>query len=237
MATIPVYERRVLPSGVGVTPRAQGAQVASTGQAIAGVGRALGQFAEQEMEDRGALEASNALSKGDVQWRDQFTERANAWKPGDPDLRESVTKDFDTWTQETASKLPTRKAQMYFQQNAIQMKSRLDREAFMHQERTITNSVLQSTQEGIDADVQSVFADPNRREEIINRRVPTILALGRLDPAKRQEIANKFVEQANMAAEQSELAADPSGYYARRFGSMPVDGAGVSGRGVCPLGS
>lgn len=231
MATIPVYERRVLPSGVDVTPRAQGAQVASTGQAIAGVGRALGQFAEQEMEDRGALEASNALSKGDVQWRDQFTERANAWKPGDPDLRESVTKDFDTWTQETASKLPTRKAQMYFQQNAIQMKSRLDREAFMHQERTITNSVLQSTQEGIDADVQSVFADPSRREEIINRRVAVIESIGRIDPAKRREISLKFTEQANMAAEQSKLAADPSGYYARRFGSMFVDGAGVSGSG------
>jgi len=229
MATIPVYERRVLPSGVGVTPRAQGAQVASTGQAVANMGRALGQFAEQEMEDRGALEASNALSKGDLQWRDQFTARANEWKPGDPDLREQIGKEFDTWTQETAGKLPTRKAQMYFQQNAISMKNRLDRDAFMHQERTITNSVLQSTDEGMQADIQLVFADPNRREEIVKRRVATIEAVGRIPPDKRREISLKFIEQANMAAEQSELAADPSGYYSRRFGRMAVDGAGASG--------
>lgn len=229
MATIPVYERRVLPSGVGVTPRAQGAQVASTGQAVANMGRALGQFAEQEMEDRGALEASNALSKGDLQWRDQFTARANEWKPGDPDLREQIGKEFDTWTQETAGKLPTRKAQMYFQQNAISMKNRLDRDAFMHQERTITNSVLQSTDEGMQADIQLVFADPNRREEIVKRRVATIEAVGRIPQDKRREISLKFIEQANMAAEQSELAADPSGYYARRFGRMAVDGAGASG--------
>lgn len=238
MARIPVYEQRTALSGMGPTPRASGQQVASIGGALQNVGQTMGGIAQdqyrrdlQTQEDRGALEAANALSKGEAYWHEQLSTRSREWKPGDPDLRETIGKDYDKWLGETTSALPTDRARNYFQQQATSMRSRMDRGLFDLQERRTTDVLVESTKAGMDADFETIYRDPNRRAEVVTRRLAAIEAQGRIPIDKRMELGRAYTEQANMAAERSELERDPSGFYARRFGPMassPVPGSGGS---------
>ena len=254
MARIPVYEQRTAPGGLGVSARATPAQVdQSMGRALQNAGQTLGGIAkdyqrqqeqamedyqrqqeqiakdyqrqqEQTMEDRAALEAANALSKGEAYWHEQTTTRSQGWKPGDPDLRESVGKDYEKWVSETAAALPTERARLYFQTQAGSMRSRMDRRLFDYQERRTTDMLVQSTQEGIDADVQTIYRDPARRAEVVARRLAVIEAQTRIPPDKRMEIGRKYRDQANLAAESAEIERDPAGYYGRRFAQTPSTG-------------
>ena len=236
MARIPIYEQRTAPSGLGPTARATPAQVdQSMGRALQNAGQMIGNVAqdmqrrqdlerekvnreqEQLAEDRAALEAANALSKGEAYWHEQVSTRSTAWNPGDGDLRESIGGDFDTWVSETAAKLPTERSRRYFQTQALSMRSRMDRGLFDFQERRTTDALVQSTQDGMDADMQAIYRDPTRRAEIVARRLAVIEAQSRIPPDKRVEIGRKYVEQANTAAESAELERDPAGYFARRF--------------------
>jgi hypothetical protein len=245
MARIPVYEQRTAAPGPGVTPRASAQPVASIGSALQNLGGAIGgvaqdMFSEQEKlrrvqeqadEDRAALEASNALSKGEAYWHEQQSQRSMNWKPGDPDLRESMGKDYEAWISSTAAALPTDRSRRYFQTQAFSMRSRMDRELFNIQERRTTDMLVQSTQDGMDADFETIYRDPSRRPEVIARRLAAVEAQGRIPIDKRIQIGRSFVNQANLAAERSELEQDPAGYFARRFGSMPsspVPGEGGS---------
>ena len=127
MARIPVYEQRTRLSG-----QVQGGQV--TGQsAIAGAAAQLSQdirqvgaqlaanedardrIEEQKTEDRAAVTVANVLSQGDVHWQQQYDERTKAWKPGDPDLREGISKDFEAWKAKTIKDLPTERSRQFFE--------------------------------------------------------------------------------------------------------------------------
>lgn len=245
MPRIPIYEQRTAPGGLGVSARAAPAQVdQSMGRAIQQAGQTLGGIAqdyqrqqEQTMEDRAALEAANALSKGEAYWHEQTTTRSQSWKPGDPDLRETVGKDYDRWVSETTAVLPTERARLFFQNQAGSIRSRMDRGLFDFQERRTTDVLLQSTQEGMNADLQIIYRDPSRRAEVVARRLAVIEAQTRIPPDRLMEIGRRYRDQANLAAESSELERDPAGFFSRRFGrpqqpEQPAEpratGAGVS---------
>jgi hypothetical protein len=242
MARIPVYEQRLAPGGLGVTPRANaqqtvanpGAGLQAIGGALQNAGQMIGNIAQNQqrtIEDRAALEAANSLSKGEAYWHEQMTLRMREWKPGDPDLRETIGKDYEAWISSTSSALPTERSRQYFQQQAVGMRSRMDRSLFDQQERRTTDVLVQSTQEGMDADFETIYRDPSRRADVVSRRLAVIEAQTRIPLDKRMDIAQKYLQQANIAAERSELSADPQGYYARRFGVMPsspVPGEGGS---------
>ena len=214
MARIPVYEQRTAPGGLGVSARATPAQVdQSMGRAIQNAGQTLGGIAkdyqrqqEQTMEDRAALEAANALSKGEAYWHEQTTTRSQGWKPGDPDLRESVGKDYEKWVSETTAALPTERARLYFQTQAGSMRSRMDRGLFDYQERRTVDMLLQSTQEGIDADVQTVFGNPDLAPTVLARRLAVIDAQTRIPADKKLEIGRKLKEQISLSAVMGERA-------------------------------
>lgn len=250
MARIPIYEQRTAPNSLGPSARASGQPVASIGGALQGLGQTLGGVAqdmfrrqeierekttrelEQLAEDRAALEAANALSKGEAYWHEQMATRLQNWKPGDPDLRQSIGEEYENWISETTARLPTDRARRYFQQQAFLMRSRMDRGLFDNQERITVDALAQSTTEGMDADYETIYRNPALRAEVIARRVEVIQAQSRIPIARRMEIARKYIDQANLAAERSELSADPTGYYQRRFGVMPsspVPGGGSAG--------
>lgn len=251
MARIPIYEQRTVPSSLGPSVRAQPAQVSQAmGGAIQNAGQMIGNVAgdiyrrqeierqkiereqEQLTEDRAALEAANMLSNGEAYWHEQVTTRSQGWKPGDPDLRETLGKDHDKWLEETSAKLPTERSRMYFQRNAMSMRSRMDRGLFDFQEKRTVDVLAQTTQDGMEADFETIYRDPSRRAEVTSRRLAVIEAQTRIPEDRRLEIGRRYVREANLAAERSELERDPQGYYARRFGAMPsspVPGGGSVG--------
>jgi hypothetical protein len=236
---------------LGIGARATPAQVdQSMGRAIQNAGQAVGQYADQQQrlalklqqeqlqtqEDRGALEAANALSKGEAYWHEQTTTRSQSWKPGDPDLREAAGKDYDKWLNDTAAALPTERSRMYFQTQAGSMRSRMDRGLFDFQERRTTDTIIQSSEEGMSADLETIYRDPARRAEVTARRLAAIEVQTRIPPDKRLEIGRKYIDQANLAAESSEMERDPAGYIARRFGKAAgaPSGAAPSAAGAAP---
>jgi len=241
MPRIPVYEQRTAPNSLGVTPRAQAVPVGNVGQGLATLGANLGALATDMMdqarrqtEDRAAAESANLLSKGDAYWHEQFATRSKAWKPGDPDLREGLNSDFDKWTEETASKLPTERSRQFFQRNAVAMRTRMDKQAFDLQERRVTEGIVASTEEGMAADYETIYRDPSRRAEIIARRSAAILAMDSIPVDKRGQIVRAFQSKANMSAESAELERDPTGYYQRRFekgGTPAASGGQATGGG------
>lgn len=240
MPRIPVYEQRTAPNSLGVTPRAQAVPVANEGQGLAALGANLGALATDMMdqarrqtENRAAAESANLLSKGDAYWHEQFATRSKAWKPGDPDLREGLNTDFDKWTEETASKLPTERSRQFFQRNALAMRTRMDKQAFDLQERRVTEGIVASTEEGMAADYETIYRDPARRAEIIARRSAAILAMDSIPIDKRGQIVRAFQTKANMSAESAELERDPTGYYQRRF-SKTAAPATPSASGATP---
>lgn len=239
MARIPVYEQRLAPGGLGISARATPAQVdQGAGRGLQAAGQALDQFAQKQLreqqaaqreqqatlEDRAALEAANALSKGEAYWHEQTTLRSQGWKPGDPDLREAVGKDYEKWIAETEAALPTERARGYFRTQAGSMRSRIDRGLFDFQERRTTEGILQSTQDGMSADLQTIYRSPELRAEIVARRLAAIEVQSRIPPDKRIELGRKFLEEANLAAESSEIERDPQGYYTRRFSKTSTTG-------------
>lgn len=228
MPRIPVYEQRTAPNSLGVTPRAQPVQVENISRGLADLGTGLGALAgemldqnRRQVEDRAAAESANLLSKGEAYWHEQFNERSKGWKPGDPDLREGLNKDFEKWTEETASALPTDKARQFFQRNALSIRTRMDKQAYDLQERRNFEAVAASTDEGMNADYDTIYRNPGVRAEVIARRSAAILAMESIPIDKRQQIVRAFQIKANQAAESAELERDPTGYRARRFANAP----------------
>jgi hypothetical protein len=192
---------------------------------------------EQLTEDRAALEAANMLSNGEAYWHEQVTTRSQGWKPGDPDLRESLGNDYDTWLEETSAKLPTERARMYFQRNAMSMRSRMDRGLFDFQEKRTVDVLAQTTQDGMEADFETIYRDPSRRAEVISRRLAVIEAQSRIPMPQRMEIGRKYMERANLSAESAEMERDPAGYYARRFQRAEAPANGQEAVAMAPAGA
>src|SRR6476661_8738691 len=146
MARIPVYEQRTQQSGQirGGNPTGQSAITDAANNLSRSIERTGGIMEEnrrlqdhidtQKVEDRAAVDVANVLSKGDVYWQQQLDERTKAWKVGDPDLREGLSKDYDAWVAESKKALPTEKSRNFFERSAASMNSRLQTNAYDFQD-------------------------------------------------------------------------------------------------------
>lgn len=226
---IPTYERRVLGTGVQQSPQARSTVPASdpATNALANLGEQLNRTATQLLEDerrltedRAAVAVANVLSQGDVYWQEDFTRRAQQWKPGAPDMREAIQADFDKWVSESESKLPTEASRNYFRQQAARMRSRLLTNAFSYQEKTITETLNAETAVAIQAEENLVYNDPSRFDEVFTRRSETILARSDLSDADKIKEIEKYRSRLALAAERSLAEHDPLGWRRSRYGEF-----------------
>ena len=224
MATIPNYQRQAIATGIQQAPSAR--SVAPEGNpafaALQNLGQqgvqAAGLMAREEREkaeNRASIDVANTLAQGDVHWQEDFTRRTQAWKPGDPDLRDGIGKDFDRWVSESAAKLPTEASRNYFQQHTAKMKARLQSGAFSHQEKATTDKLNADNEVGMQADASTVFNDPSRQQEVYARRMEALLARTDLSDAEKIKTAHAFKGQLAVAAHSGELERDPEGWLVR----------------------
>ena len=251
---IPTYQRQNLAGGIQSAPSASsnvsaGDPVASAlgnmGQAIGGAANALADEqirvaaeSRRSVENAAAVDVSNVLSQGDVYWQENSTKRMQAWKVGDPDMREGIGADFDKWASESAAKLPTEASRKYFQQHAAGMKARLQTNAFSFQEKSLTSKLNAESDAGQQADENVVYSDPRRFDEVYKRRVEPLLARTDLSEAEKIKAADIYKRKLSLAVERGEMQRDPAGWYAKRFGStVPQAGAqGAQGAGSAAAG-
>lgn len=256
MATIPTYQRRVAPGAEMQTARAQsyvsrndpiaesmqrlGAQGMSLASTIMTQERReleqqnreaerLRKEEERKAEDRAAVDVANVLSQADVTWQERVSDATKSWKVGDPDLRESLGKEFDTWANESAGKLPTEKSRQYFQQHVASMKSRIQTGVFKYQEGATDAKIKAESEVAKKADVDTVFRDPSRFDDVLSRKIETIRPRSDLSEAGKITEASNFSNELAMAAELGLMDGDLKGWYRDRFGEFKKPGAAPAG--------
>lgn len=236
MPSIPTYQRQFLPQGdlQGARANTNNAPDDAIGGALRGIGQqGMGlatevmrgalqdkREADKQAEDLAAVQVANVLSEGDVYWQEHVTKTTQGWKVGDPDLRETLGKDFDTWTSTNTEKLPTDASKQYFQKHAAGMKSRLQTGVYSFQQKATTAKLDADTSVGMQADENTVFNDPARFDEVYRRRMETVIPRSDLSEAQKIEAASKFKAQLSLAVERGEIERDPAGWYQKRFGSF-----------------
>lgn len=231
---IPTYQRQNLAGGIQSAPNASSnvsandpvaSALSNVGQAIGSEVKVLGhdiflaeQEAKKQVENAAAVDVSNVLSQGDVYWQEDSTRRMQAWKVGDPDMREAIGKDFDKWTSESAAKLPTDASRKYFQQHAATMKARLQTNAFSFQQKSLTTKLNAESDAGQQADENVVYSDPARFDEVYKRRVEPLLARTDISEGEKIKAADIYKRKLSLAVERGEMQRDPVGWYRKRFG-------------------
>lgn len=236
MPSIPTYQRQFLPQGdlQGARANTNNAPDDAIGGALRGIGQqGMGlatevmrgalqdkREADKQAEDLAAVQVANVLSEGDVYWQEHVTKTTQGWKVGDPDLRETLGKDFDTWTSTNTEKLPTDASKQYFQKHAAGMKSRLQTGVYSFQQKATTAKLDADTSVGMQADENTVFNDPARFDEVYRRRMETVIPRSDLSEAQKIDAAAKFKAQLSLAVERGEIERDPAGWYQKRFGSF-----------------
>lgn len=236
MPSIPTYQRQFIPQGdlQGARANTNNAPDDAIGRAMQGLGQqgaALSNTmmqaelqqkreADKKAEDMAAVQVANVLSEGDVYWQEHVTKTTQGWKVGDPDLRETLGKDFDTWTSQNTEKLPTDASKQYFQKHAAGMKSRLQTGVYSFQQKATTAKLDADTSVGMQADENTVFNDPGRFDEVYKRRMETVIPRSDLSEAQKIDAAAKYKAQLSLAVERGEIERDPAGWYQKRFGSF-----------------
>jgi hypothetical protein len=231
---IPTYQRQNLAGGIQSAPNASSSVSANdpVASALSNVGQSLGNAAnamgdeairtavetKKQIENAAAVDVSNVLSQGDVYWQENSTKRMQAWKVGDPDLREGIGTDFDKWATESAAKLPTEASRKYFQQHAATMKARLQTNAFSFQEKSTTAKLNADSDAGMQADENTVYNDPALFDSTYKRRVEPLLARTDIGQAEKIKAADIYKRKLSLAVERGEMQRDPVGWYRKRFG-------------------
>lgn len=245
MATLPTYRRQVL--GTGVRPSGGASSNVSAaspiGQALQGFSQDLNRVAgvagqdvvyqareEQErVENEAAINTANTLSEGRVYWQQNFQERSNTWKPGDPDLREGINKDFDAWAAESEAKLPTEKSKLYFKQHATALKTSLLTSAYDHQQKTTTAVLDANTAIGVQADENVVYGDPSLIDTVYQTRAETIRARTDIGEPQKIKLLDQLGKKLSLSAERGALERDPAGWMTARFGAPEQQRAAAPG--------
>ena len=238
MPSIPTYQRQFLPQGdlVGARANTNVAPDDAIGRAMQGIGQqGMGlantmmqveardkREADKKAEDLASVQVANVLSEGDVYWQEHVTRTTQGWKVGDPDLRETLGKDFDTWTSTNTEKLPTDASKQYFQKHAAGMKSRLQTGVFSFQEKATTAKLDAETDVGIQKDLQNIFDNPTdaNQDYLYKRRMETVIPRSDMSEAQKIEAAAKYKAQLDLMKEKGDARKDPAGWYQKRFGSF-----------------
>lgn len=231
MATIPVYQRRVAQDGSAPVTRVSGAD--PIGNALQGIGQVgmratenlmaenlrqqeeARRKAEKEAEDLAAVQVSNLLSQADVFWQQREDERRRGWKVGDPDMRESIGKEFDDWVGKSKGQLSTPAAQKYFLQHAAGMRAKLQTGAYSFQRKAEFEKLDAETKAAEDADeinVAANWSDEKAVNAIIARRAETIMARTDLGEGDKVKEVTRLTRRMTLARERAFVENDPAGW-------------------------
>lgn len=231
--SIPVYQRQIIPQGVQGGPSARGtvSPRSPIGEALESVGHEVQRFGLKEvreqrkkLESDSAITTANTLSNGEIAWHEDFKKRTQEWKVGDKPLREKLESDFNTWMSSSAEKLQTDSSKKYFQQHAIQMRTRLLNAAFDYQEKATSDKLTADTIAGEQADENLVFTNPVMFDEVYRRRMETVIARTDLSEASKIKYADEYKRKLSLSVERGEANRDPRGWYEKRFGKYAIPG-------------
>lgn len=223
MARIPVYERRIAQESnapiarVGASPVAAALQ--NLGQAgmqavdrVMAADQMAAERAKREAEELDKAQVPNLLSTGQVYWQQREDERFQAWKVGDPDMREQIGKDVDKWVEESTKGMNTPAGKRYFQEHAARIKARLQTEAYSYQRRAAAEKLNAENVVGEDNDeilVTQSWRDPKAVNEIIARRVEPLLARSDIGEGEKIKQAQRIRQRMLLARERAFVEAEP----------------------------
>lgn len=224
--SIPIYQRQIIPQGIQGGPSARGtvSPRSPIGEALESVGREVQRFGLEEvreqkkkLESESAITTANTLSNGEIAWHEDFKKRTQEWKVGDKPLREKLESDFNTWMSSSAEKLQTESSKKYFQQHAIQMRTRLLNAAFDYQEQAKSQKLEADSVVAKQADLDIVFLQPERAQEIYARYAETLIARQDKTEAEKITEATKRKQEVYLGAEEGFRSRNNAEYFKQRW--------------------
>jgi hypothetical protein len=238
MARIQVYERRVAQDGGASIARLSGADpigaalqnIGQAGERAAGaivqkelltqeqalrdqeVARREREKAQRDAEELDKAQVPNLLATGQVYWQQREDERFQAWKVGDPDMREQIGKDVDKWVEESTKGMNTPAGKRYFQEHAARIKARLQTDAYSYQRRAAAEKLNAENVVGEDNDeilVTQSWRNPKAVNEIIARRVEPLLVRSDIGEGEKIKQAQRIRQRMLLARERAFVENDP----------------------------
>jgi soluble lytic murein transglycosylase-like protein len=229
MATINFYQRRNVQDSLPGVAMASGADpIGNALERIGGIGMGIAdqmrRQQEKEANDLDAVQVANILSEGDAYWQQNLDERSQAWKVGDPDMRETIRKDLLKWAEENERKLATPASKEYFRKQVASMQSRFVTSAYSFQRKATEAKLTADSAVAEDADertIASAWQDPKLLDQVTTRRIEALLARSDLDEATKIKEAQRIKQRYTLARERAFVENDPEGWLAANPGEKP----------------
>ena len=249
MATIPVYQRRIQQEANAPIARFSGGDPIAAGlQNLGQAGmQAAGQMmaveaqeaarARREADELDKAQVPNLLSNGQVYWQQREDERRQAWKVGDPDMRDTLGREFDKWVEESAKGLTTQDGKRYFLQHAAGMRARMLTDTYTFQRRATTEKLNADNAAGENNDeilVAKSWRDPAAVNAIIARRLEPLLARTDISEADKIKEAERIKSRMFLARERAYVENNPAGWL-RENGGRPKAEPAVAAAGGGPV--
>jgi hypothetical protein len=221
---IPVYDEHVqAQGGIGVQSNANdfGGQVGDAEQGLGSAVEGAGEQVRKVENDQGRMWAYNAASKAYTGLQQQFTAKANALDPNDPQFNDkfkALQPDFQTSIDSTTSDLmgqaPNRMAARVLASHMAANGESLMRGAASQQAQVFAAKTQFETQQGMEGDQTAIASDPSNDnyQRLVDNRVASIGALETIGP--EQKLKFQQMVRHGMAQTQVDVIAstDPGGF-------------------------
>lgn len=166
---IPVYERQVVPSQRGATPRMDLMDVSSGMEAIGNGIAQIGDAIERKRLDDDAVAINKTQNEAEIQWAEWMNNAQDSWKRGDKELPQQFFDGFDKWKAGTAPNLQTKQGKQIFENRMQEFRQLMGKNAIGWQGATNEKLKLMDLGQSRESMKKLAAANPGMAEALSAR--------------------------------------------------------------------
>lgn len=218
MARIPVYSTGISArQGLGPGPAGSRPIAIGGGAVLGGLATNLAQVGQQvldanqkkEREDAAAWSAEQ-LGNARLHWTQQQIDREQNAPAGAKDYTGTLTKDFDSYTDEALLSAPNEESRNYLRERLSAMKSDIVGRGMQFEARSRLDDRVDKIGKGIDQSRIAVDLDPSQHQSALAENLATLDQLDIPAPAKAK-LRDDAIQKISFAAVAARMKSNPNG--------------------------
>lgn len=218
MARIPVYSTGISArQGLGPGPAGSRPIAIGGGAVLGGLATNLAQVGQQvmdanqkkEREDAAAWSAEQ-LGNARLHWTQQQIDREQNAPAGAKDYTGTLTKDFDSYTDEALLNAPNDESRNYLRERLSAMKSDIVGRGMQFEARSRLDDRVDKIGKGIDQSRIAVDLDPSQHQSALAENLATLDQLDIPAPAKAK-LRDDAIQKISFAAVAARMKSNPNG--------------------------
>lgn len=230
-ARIPIYSQQVgTPRNLGPGPTGNlpnvlgtGTGIAQAGDALQRAGFGLHELEKRKQEEDGAAWSAEQLSKARLDWTQQQIDREQNAPAGAANYTGTLSKDFDTYTEDLLQQAPTENARNYLRNQLTGLKTGLIGRGMEFEARSRLNDRLDKINTAVDNARIAVDLDPSQYQVALAENLSTLNALD-IPEEKKRELAQNAQQALSFASVSSRMRSNP-GAVLQQLGDQQGGGA------------